>query len=466
MRQTKRTFVQHTFYDRTGIRNYLENQARKGWILERISNFGWIFRRIEPKELRYEVTYFPRASVFDPEPSDQELSFQEFCEYTGWQLAAANGQLQIFYNDKENPTPIETDPVLEVETIHKATKRGYLPSIFLLMIVGIMNACLFFYRLAVDPIEIFSSTSNLYSGVCWFVMLLLTSVDVIHYYRWYRRAKRVAEDEGTFQQTTSLRGFHLMVLAIIVAATVSMLLSLGGAKNWIIYVASLAVMLLSVVVCIAFSNWLKRKKVSTKWNRLLTYGLTVVISFGIAIVMIIVIVNGVSDGWLSRESKEGFQYREDLYLEDSEELPLTVEQLMGREELEREKYRYEWYEQSSILMEEFRGIQNPGRNYLDEPRMEYTVWLVKCSLLYDWSLNHLLEPQDSWSEDIYGNIHYDTYQAVAATPWGAQQAYRLYQGEYAKDQYLICYEDQIMEIQVDWELSEEQMAMIGEALRR
>lgn len=466
MRQTKRVFIQHTFYDRTGIRNYLEDQACKGWLLERITNFGWVYRRMEPKKLHYEVTYFPKASVFDPEPSDQELSFQEFCEHTGWQLAAANGQLQIFYNERENPTPIETDPVLEVKTIHKATKKGYLPSIFLLMIVGIMNACLFFYRLALDPIGIFSSTANLYSGVCWFIMLLLTSVDVIHYYRWYWRAKQAAENQGIFLKTSSLRGFQMVVLAIIVVATVGMLMTLGGSKNWVIYVASLVIMLLSVVICITFSNWLKRKKVSSKWNRLLTYGLTVVISFGIAIVMIIVIVNGVSDGWLSRESKEGYQYREDLYLAHSEELPLTVEQLMGRDEVDLKKYRYQWYQQSSVLMEEFRGIQNPGWDHLEEPRMEYTVWLVKCSLLYDWSLNHLLQPKDSWSEDIYGNIHYDSYQAVDETPWGARQAYRLYQGEYAKDQYLICYEDQIMEIQVDWELSEEQMTMIGEALQR
>lgn len=466
MRQRKRVFIQHTFYDRTGIRNYLENQARNGWLLDRITNFGWVYRRIEPKELHFEVTYFPKASVFDPEPSDQELSFQEFCEHTGWHLAAANGQLQIFYNERENPTPIETDPVLEVEIIHKATKKAYLPSIFMLMILGLMNGGLFFYRLALDPIEIFSRTVNLYSGVYWFIILLLTSVDVIHYFRWYRRAKRMAEDEGTFLKTSSLRGFQLVVLAIIVVATVGMLVSLGESKNWIIYVVSLLIMLLSVTICITFSNLLKRRKVSTKWNRLLTYGLTVVISFGIAMVMVIVIVNGISGGWLSRESKEGYRYREDLYLANSQELPLTVEQLLGREKLDLEKYRYNWYQQSSVLMEEFCGVQNPGRDYLDEPRLEYTVWLVKCSILYDCSLNHLLEHRDSWSEDIYGNIHYDSYQAIDEAPWGAQQAYRLYRGEYAKNQYLLCYEDQIMEIQVDWELSEEQMAKIGKTLRR
>lgn len=123
MKNTKRVLVQHTFYDRTGICHYLEGQARKGWRLERITNFGWLFRRISPCELHYEVTYFPKASIFDPEPSEQQLAFWDFCEHTGWQLASANGQIQIFYNERSNPTPIETDPVLEVEMIHKAEKR-------------------------------------------------------------------------------------------------------------------------------------------------------------------------------------------------------------------------------------------------------------------------------------------------------------------------------------------------------
>ncbi|MBQ1270367.1 MAG: DUF2812 domain-containing protein, partial [Clostridia bacterium] len=93
MKDTKRQFFLFNFYDRTGIRARLENEARKGWLLEKMTGFGWVFRRIEPADIHYTVTYFPGASAFDPGPSDRELSFREFCEHSGWKLAASSAQM-------------------------------------------------------------------------------------------------------------------------------------------------------------------------------------------------------------------------------------------------------------------------------------------------------------------------------------------------------------------------------------
>ena len=98
MRTTKRILAQFTFYDRTGIQKLLEKQAEKGWLLEKMTSFGWKFRRIEPKKIHYAVTYFPEASMFDPEPGENQKNFWELCEHTGWKLAASNAQMQIFYN--------------------------------------------------------------------------------------------------------------------------------------------------------------------------------------------------------------------------------------------------------------------------------------------------------------------------------------------------------------------------------
>ena len=41
--------------------------------------------------------------------------------------------MQIFYNMSENPVPIETDPVIELENIHLSAKKNYLPAYFLLL---------------------------------------------------------------------------------------------------------------------------------------------------------------------------------------------------------------------------------------------------------------------------------------------------------------------------------------------
>jgi len=110
MKNTKRRLEPLSFFNHTGISRHLEKMAAKGWMIEKIVNTGWVYRRIEPKNIHFAVSYFPKASEFDPEPSEEQKMFHDFCAHTGWQLACTSAQLQIFYNERENPTPIETDP--------------------------------------------------------------------------------------------------------------------------------------------------------------------------------------------------------------------------------------------------------------------------------------------------------------------------------------------------------------------
>ena len=126
MREKKRCIAQFTFYDRTGIQSYLEKMAKKGWMLEKVNNFYWQFRRIEPKDIHFAVTYFPKASEFDPEPGEGQKDLYAFCEQAGWKFIAQTAQLQIFYNEEEKPVPIETDAGVELENIHKSAKGNFL----------------------------------------------------------------------------------------------------------------------------------------------------------------------------------------------------------------------------------------------------------------------------------------------------------------------------------------------------
>ena len=127
MKDTKRRVEFFSFYDHTGIEQHLEKMAAKGWMLDRLGTYLWYYRRCEPKPMKFCVTYYPRASQFDPEPSEGELDFRAFCQRTGWKLAASSAQLQIFYNEDPDAVPIETDPVLEIDTLHRAAKKSFLP---------------------------------------------------------------------------------------------------------------------------------------------------------------------------------------------------------------------------------------------------------------------------------------------------------------------------------------------------
>ena len=49
MKNTKRRIEPLSFFDHTGISGHLERMAAKGWMIEKIINTGWVYRRIEPK---------------------------------------------------------------------------------------------------------------------------------------------------------------------------------------------------------------------------------------------------------------------------------------------------------------------------------------------------------------------------------------------------------------------------------
>ena len=88
MLRTKRRMEFFAFYDDQGIARHLERMARKGWLIERINNYFWTYRKIEPQRLRFAVTYFPEASDFNPGPTENQQTFQEYCESAGWRFAA------------------------------------------------------------------------------------------------------------------------------------------------------------------------------------------------------------------------------------------------------------------------------------------------------------------------------------------------------------------------------------------
>ena len=76
MKEIKRRLMPFTFYDRTGLEKDLEEQAEKGWLLEKCSATGWLYRRIEPAKIHFSVVYFPAVDIFDPRPSDKQSGFR------------------------------------------------------------------------------------------------------------------------------------------------------------------------------------------------------------------------------------------------------------------------------------------------------------------------------------------------------------------------------------------------------
>lgn len=325
MKNTKRCFALFAFYDRTGIETYLEKQAENGWMLDKTSAFGWRFHRIEPKKIHFSVVYFAKASAFDPEPSEAQLAFHDFCEHTGWNLAAANAQMHIFYNEAADPTPIETDAGLEVAAIHASAKKSHLSSYYLLAGVGVLQAAFFFWRFFTDPIGILASNANLFSGMCWILMLALSVVEIVGYHNWYKRAKSAAELDGSFVETKGHRNIQIIILCMMLLAFAFLLISYGGSKMTLIALATIVVILGVTAIIVCTSALMKKMKLSAKLNRNITIVLTLVISFGFTGILLISVTSRITSFLPEKVPADTYEYNGRIYDVYRDKLPLTIE---------------------------------------------------------------------------------------------------------------------------------------------
>lgn len=466
MKNTKRRMELLSFYDHTGIAAHMEKMAAKGWFIERITSFGWVYRRIEPKKLHFAVSYYPKASEFDPEPSEEQRMFHDFCEHSGWMLATASAQMQIFYNERENPTPIETDPVLEVETIHRAAKKNFLPAQFILLALAFINGGLFISRLLGDPIGLLSSAVNLFTGFAWAMLLLLCVVELGKYFYWHSKAKKAAE-QGEYLVTSGnarLQRFVLCTVTIGLAYWIITVMMTGSNLLQAITLLMILYMAALIFLVNAIKQLLKRKKAAAGTNRTVTILASFVLSFAMMALITFGTVKAAQSG-VFEPDKESYEYKGHSFTIYLDELPLTVEDLL---DVEFDGYIKERRSSESLLLGQFVMSQHPrldAENFKDMPHLEYTITDIKLPFLYDICKDRLLREQDDTNDDRIPEGFKNVYEAQDVAPWGAQEVYLLVaQDSGPMNWYLLCYEDCIIEIKFDWEPTPEQISIVAEKL--
>ena len=85
MKHTKREWMPlYSFLDRKRVTDHLADMAARGWMLDRLGTWSWHYRRTEPKQLRFAVTFFAGAGRFSPAPAAGLDTFQDYCAQAGW----------------------------------------------------------------------------------------------------------------------------------------------------------------------------------------------------------------------------------------------------------------------------------------------------------------------------------------------------------------------------------------------
>ncbi len=461
MKDTKKILTFFSFYDKTRIEHYLEEQAQNGWLLEKIHLF-WRFRRIQPQNMHFSVSYFPKASSFDPAPSEQQLLFQDFCEHTGWKLAASNAQMQIFYNEKDTPIPIETDASLEIAQIHASAKKNFLPFCFLLVLAALINMGLFGLRLTYDALSVLTSNTYLLYGVCWFLVFLISFSEIIAYFKWHKKALQVAESNETFMETNAHTHIPVILSFFMLTGYAFLLISYGG-KQMSLIALSTFVMILGVTTLIhVISEQMKRWNLSAKLNCAITIIITLVIGCGFTSVFIIGCIEQVAAVQSEKIPADTYEFRNHTFKVYHDELPLTLEDLT---EITYDGYSYRIQKNDkSILAQQLSATQRPRMDALEQPSLEYKVTTVNLPFLYPFVKTVMLQNlADNYAFSEEEDTSWQQHKEMDPAPWNANEAYQLWIYGEAEMRFLLCYDRSIVELSFDddWKLTEEQKEVIG-----
>lgn len=201
MKETKRRMEFFSLYDHTNIEKHLEKMALKGWMIESIGSYFWKYQKTEPQKLRFSVVYYPKTVNEGTVISADRQHFIDMCTSGGWEYVINQGQMHIFCTKDENIPPIETDPEIQIECIHKFAKHEIIYSYCFVATVFLLLFAAFIYRMWKEPVE--ATGNQLYR--IWYAPFIVgfSICNIVKYLSWYKEAK-IAAENGEFTDTKRL----------------------------------------------------------------------------------------------------------------------------------------------------------------------------------------------------------------------------------------------------------------------
>lgn len=464
MKDTKRQFKMFSFFDFDGITAHMEKMAADGWMLEQSTNRYWIYRRTQPKKLKFAVTYFPQASEFDPHPTEELQAFNEFCQSAGWKPAASMAQMQIFYNENENPIPIETDPMVQIDTIHKAMKKNFIPSSLLMIAVSLMILCMNVAKFIASPVSVLSSHSDFFISFSYIMLLLISAVELGQYYIWRKKAVALAEEGLSIPSGKTAKLFQTVVLAVmLIMLIIYAVMSLGVISPWLLFTI-FAIFGGSGVAAFYLKEFLRRKNVSRHLNMALTFGTIITVTIFMVFILVWAAVNYDLPTSLKESqpvgtyTHNGFEF--DIY---DDTVPLRIEDFMHTDYTD---YSVQNRQSGSIMLDVAKVRQDATINRKGVAELIYEITEVKFDPVYDMCFEEIFYSLDDSKDKDIPEEYKQKLIEQQDTAWNADKVYRLYcNGEY-EDKWLICWGNKIVEMRFYncGELTDSQKAVIGEKM--
>ena len=429
MKETKTVHISFAFYDRANLEKFLEEQAAEGWLIVTYTPNFIKFRRIRPEKLHFSIIYYHTPVTINRLTSEQ-LEYLEFCGRTGWYLVTAERRMLILANPAAHPIPIETDPQMQLENIHKSVKKQHISLLLTYIAMGLLYFIMAAHTGIVDSVSGTSITFFLPMGI-WYCAQGLP--DIIGYYLWRKKANAAAED-GTFYNGGSANAAYYIIqsLAFVLCALLLIVLYCG------ISPVLNGIVIASVAIAAVWGLWcLLRRRTSKISAGVCRNRITLAMTVFMIISHLFYIVTA-------------FMQLNTHYLTQSSDMPISITELTDEKFTDYTTLKYSG---GSLLLTQDEYRQE-ALNDSDLPELYYTITYIHVDFLYDVCQKELLRDFARHGEAI----------TVDASGWNADAAYQLYAHGSIQNDYLLCYDGYFVEIRFGWEPTAEQMTIVGQKL--
>lgn len=421
MKTVKYRLMDAFLYDYPYIERFLAEQAAGGWHLEKAGNALWKFRRGEPKQVRYEVTYSSAASAYNSRPTEAEDALAELCAQAGWVRVTTAAQLQVFRNEDPGATPLETEENERLKNIRKTMNRHFFPQYLLMVFLFLLqfamhtrNLLRWPSRTLADPLVV--STIGMLPVVSLTHLLLCISTLL-----WLRRAQK-AVDEGL---PIPLNRFYRWFRWVIWAGLIAYLWSLFAMADPIF--ASAIVLICAVVIfCVFASTSLCKHLNAPKWVNFLV---PIAVTSLVMVLLLSAFITNMDRISLGQEPSH------------PQTLPITLANLDDPSDSE-----YTMFEESATPLVAYRRFSDESA----DARISCTIVDVKYPMFYDMI-------QAEQEERFLMSVRYQTDSEAAgyAQLLDAEYVRHAFSGQH--DYWLICWEDRVVNLSASWPLTQEQI---------
>ncbi len=463
MKTKKRALLNSAPYYVEGLERKLQKYAQRGLILKGVGNFFYKFEKSEPQDIKYAVVFSNEGSIYNHQLTKAQRELFEFAAEAGWEYVGEHNKMQVFSSALENPPPFESDGEQQLKNIHTAMKKTFILSNIILAICWAINVVLRMSIILNSPTEYLSDSVTLLSFTSMLLFIIIFGGELIDYLQWYSASKRsVKNGGGVIKKRSRWRYITEAVSFLLLIAIVAyQFVLMSETTTTALFIIATAQVPIFLIVYGSAINLLRKLKVSPKTNKIVSFCTLLATAFLYSATLFFLVarfdftVPEQKPHTVVQWEQQGRSYDYPLY---SDYLPLTCQDLYGQ--IDYENYSYEHQIEQSLLMRREIFRQSTPPDGVEVSELEYFAF----TSFFDWVdkliIDELLTIPE-WSDRGVASIDNALF--------GAKQAYAFYlesdrDREYI-GQYILIYDDKIIELRAGEALTNQQMQIVAQKLR-